>query len=193
MADLAPDVMAYYQARANTNDGFVAACSGAGYCYPDAFGAQYREGDALFREYLQLTGQTMERLDLRGVWTHTATGGRLRAFAEQVPSVAYLLPDYGRLLGVTAAEANGLMGRNVPFFRALTTFNPALGEQATRELMLRDIREYTPARRPAFMHVFVQCYPWSPTQLRSVLDELGPEYVPVRADDMAALYLEAER
>jgi hypothetical protein len=135
----------------------------------------------------------MERLDLRGVWTHTATGGRLRAFAEQVPSVAYLLPDYGRLLGVTAAEANGLMGRNVPFFRALTTFNPALGEQATRELMLRDIREYTPARRPAFMHVFVQCYPWSPTQLRSVLDELGPEYVPVRADDMAALYLEAER
>ncbi len=191
--DLLPDVVDWYGVRANANDCFVAACSGAGYCYPDAFGAQYAESDAVFDDYLALTDASMRRLGLRGLWTHTATGERLAAFAERVPSVSFLLPDYGRLAGTTAENANEVLAGRVPAFHALTSFNPDLGDAATAQLMLDDIRRYTPAARPAFMHVFVQCYPWSPTKLRAVLDELGPEYVPVRADELAELYLESQR
>ena len=78
-------------------------------------------------------------------------------------------------------------------FRALTSFDPALGEAQSMKLMLDDIRKYTPKDRPGFMHVFVQCYPWSPTRLRAMLDQLGPEYVPVRADHLAELYLQVHK
>ncbi|MBM3475824.1 MAG: hypothetical protein FJX75_21360 [Armatimonadetes bacterium] len=187
--DLLPDVMDYYYSRANETDCFVAACSGAGYCYPDAFASQYADSDAIFRDYLALTDASMQRLGLQGVWTHTATGERLAAFARDVPAVSFMLPDYGRLPGTTAGNANEVLADHVPIFRALTTFNPDLGDAATMKLMLDDIRRYTPAERPAFMHVFVQCYPWTPSKLRTMLDRLGPEYVPVRADEMARLYL----
>jgi hypothetical protein len=192
--DLLPDVTDYYQySRANENDCFVAACSGAGYCYPDAFASQYADSDAVFRDYLAFTDASMQRLDLRGVWTHTATGRRLAAFAEGVPAVSFMLPDYGRLPSTTGGNANEVLANHVPIFRALTTFNPDLGDAATMKLMLDDIRRYTPAERPAFMHVFVQCYPWSPSKLRTMLDALGPEYVPVRADHLAELYLQSQR
>jgi hypothetical protein len=192
--DLLPDVTDYYQySRANENDCFVAACSGAGYCYPDAFASQYADSDAVFRDYLAFTDASMQRLDLRGLWTHTATGRRLAAFAEGVPAVSFMLPDYGRLPSTTGGNANEILAEHVPVFRALTTFNPDLGDAATMKLMLDDIRRYTPAERPAFMHVFVQCYPWSPSKLRTMLDALGPEYVPVRADHLAELYLQSQR
>ncbi|MBM3498155.1 MAG: hypothetical protein FJX74_05745, partial [Armatimonadetes bacterium] len=189
--DLLPDVVDWYRTRANDSDGFVAACSGAGYCYPDAFASQYADAEALFRDYLALTEVSMARLSLRGLWTHTATGERLGAFAQQVPSVSFLLPDYSRLPATTAENANEVLAGRIPSFRALTSFNMDLGEAATMQLMLDDLRAYTPVQRPAFMHVFVQCYPWSPTKLRGVLEALGPEYVPVRADEMARLYLES--
>ena len=41
------------------------------------------------------------------------------------------------------------------------------------------------------MNVFVQCYPWTPSKLKQVLDALGPEYVPVRADHLGELYRRA--
>jgi hypothetical protein len=188
--DLLPDLVDHYYSRANGTDCFVAACSGAGYCYPDAFASQYADSDAVFGSYLKLTDHAVRRLDLHGVWTHTASGARLAAFA---PSIAFMLPDYGRLPTTTAQNANEVLAGHVPIFRALTTFSPSLGEAATRQLMLDDIRRYTPAGRPGFIHVFVQCYPWTPTKLREVLDELGPEYVPVRADHLAELYLQSQR
>ena len=191
--DLVPDLMDYYYSRANENDCFVAACSGAGYCYPDVFGSQYADQAGVFSDYLKLTDMAMQPLDLRGIWTHTTTGERLEALARDVPMVSYLLPDYSRAATTTAANANRLAASDVPAFHALTSFNMNLGEAATMQLMLDDIAKYTPAERPAFMHVFVQCYPWTPTKLRAMLDALGPEYVPVRADHLAELYLQASR
>ncbi|MFQ6099036.1 MAG: hypothetical protein ACE5O2_15000, partial [Armatimonadota bacterium] len=189
--DLMPDVMDYYYSRANQNDCFVAACSGAGYCYPDFYADQYGEGAAVRAEYLALTERYMRRLDLNGVWTHSATKQRLAAFAEHISEMKFLLPDYSRLPTTTAENANERLAAGVPAFHALTAFDPKMGQEETIRLMLDDIRKYTPGERPAFMHVFVQCYPWSPTLLRQMLDELGPEYVPVRADHLAELYMRA--
>ncbi|HJN18405.1 MAG TPA: GxGYxYP family putative glycoside hydrolase, partial [Armatimonadota bacterium] len=188
--DLMPDIMDYYYARANGGDGFVAACSGAGYCYPDAYGRQYADQDTVYEGYLDLTNRAMERLDLRGVWTHTATGQKLRDLAERVPMAEYLLPDYSRKPTTTAANANYAIG-DVAVFHALTSFNVNLGADATMKLMIDDIRGYTPTERPGFMNVFVQCYPWTPSKLKQVLDALGPEYVPVRADHLGELYRRA--
>jgi hypothetical protein len=185
--DLVPDLMDYYYSRANENDCFVAACSGAGYCYPDFYADAYARLSEVFRDYLLLTSRYMRHLDLGGVWTHSATSARLAAFAARVPEVEFLLPDYGRLPTTTAESANEVLPRDVPAFHAVTTFNPEIGPEATMRLMLDDVRRFTPKERPAFVHVFVQCYPWTPTLLRQMLDQLGPEYVPVRADHLAAL------
>jgi len=81
----------------------------------------------------------------------------------------------------------------VPSFRAITSFDPKGGSERALELLVSDIRKYTPPQRPAFLNAFVQCYPCSPTLLREVLDQLGPEYVPVLPEHLAALYEAASR
>jgi hypothetical protein len=71
-------------------------------------------------------------------------------------------------------------------------FDPKGDSDRARELMVEGIRKFTPKTRPGFLNAFVQCYPASPTMLKQVLDELGPDYVPVLPEHLAQLYLEAQ-
>jgi hypothetical protein len=189
--DLIPDIMDYVRDRASVNDCFVTACSGVGYCYPDVYGEQLADPQGTFDGFVKRTGEYMEQHDLHGLWTHTASGAPLREFAARIPVLRYALPDYGRAATTTAGNAIAVLPRGVPAFHAVTSFNLALGQEATMKLMLDDLRAYTPPTRPAFMHAFVQCYPWTPTRLQQVLEQLGPEYVPVRADELGRLWAEA--
>ncbi len=199
--DLMPDVMDYYYRKAGTNDTFVCACSGVGYCYPGPYASRYDHPERVFAGFLDLTRRYMSRLDERGVWTHSADAERLSRYAAALPGLQYLLPDYGRAPDTTADNAaslvlgptgmSGLPAGGVPSFRAIATFDAKGDSARALELLVSDIRQYTPKRRPAFLNAFVQCYPCSPTLLRQVLDQLGPQYVPVLPEHLAALYREA--
>jgi len=189
--DLMPDVMDYYYRKAGPNDAFVCACSGVGYCYPEAYASRYDHPDRVFDGFLDLTRQYMERTDERGLWTHSAGEDTLRRYAAALPAAEYFLPDYGLQPDTTVANANSLVG-GVPAFHAVCGFDPKGGPERARELLLADIRRFTPTTRPAFLNAFVQCYPVSPTLLKQVLDELGPEYVPVLPEHLAALYRQAQ-
>jgi hypothetical protein len=191
--DLMPDIMDYYYTHATDRDCFIAAPSGAGYCYPDFFASQYADPKAVFSRYADLTDEYMRRLDLHGLWSHITTDTRLNAFAENVPSISFLMPDYGRLPGITAENANTVVGRGVPVFHALTSCDMNQSDDSAMRLMLDDIRRFTPAQRPGFMHVFVQCYPWNVTRLQMMLQQLGPQYVVVRGDHLAQLYMQSRK
>jgi len=190
--DLMPDLMAYYYRQAGPNDTFVCACSGVGYCYPGPYAGRYDGPSRVFRGFLDLTAQYMNRMDLRGLWTHSADAEHLRRYAAELPGLRFLLPDYGRQPDTTADGATSMIA-GVPSFRAITSFDPKGGPERALELLVSDIRKYTPAQRPAFLNAFVQCYPCSPSLLREVLDQLGREYVPVLPEHLAALYEAARR
>lgn len=185
--DLMPNIMDYYYRKATENDAFVCAVSGVGYCFGDVYGRQYAQPDRLFDAFLDVTHQYCQHMDLCAVWTHSTTGTRLRSVAERVPGLVCLLPDYGLQAGVDYERANEMVS-GLPVFRALTTFDPKVWGDQVIENMLSDIRHATPEHRPAFMHVFVQCYPWTPTMLRTLLDRLGPGYVPVLPQQLAELF-----
>jgi hypothetical protein len=187
-----PDLMDYYYRRAGANDTFVCACSGVGYCYPGPYATRYEHPERVFAGFLELTQQYRGRLDLRGVWTHSADTEHLRRYAAGLPGLRFFLPDYGLQPDTTPANAAAMVG-GVPSFRAIASFDPKGGSDRARELLVGDVRRYTPDRRPAFLNAFVQCYPCSPTLLREVLDELGPEYVPVLPEHLATLYEAASR
>ena len=190
--DLMPNLMDYYYRKAGANDTFVCACSGVGYCYPGTYGSRYSQPERVFQGFLDLTRQYMRSLDERGLWTHSADAERLRRYAGGLPGLQYFLPDYGRQPDTTVANATGIVS-GVPSFRAVATFDPKGGSERALELLVGDIRKYTPPQRPAFLNAFVQCYPCSPTLLKQVLEQLGPEYVPVLAEHLAALYQAAGR
>ncbi len=190
--DLIPDLMDYYYTKSSQQDCFLCACSGAGYCYPDTFASKYVEQSKLYTAYLKLTDRYMKQLDLHGLWTHTASGARLDELARQTPAAAYLFPGYGRQLNVTPDIANTVAGDGVPVLNAVTAFDPAADDAANLKSMLADIRAFTPAVKPAFLNVFVQCYPWSPTKLKKMLAELGSDYVVVTADQLSQMYRQSK-
>jgi hypothetical protein len=190
-SDLMPDLMDYYYRKAGPNDTFVCACSGVGYCYPYPYATRYQHPERVFKGFLDLTAKYMKRVDERGVWTHSATADMLKVYAAALPGAKYFLPDYGVCPDTTVDNMDSVV-LGIPAFRAVCGFDPKGDSDRARELMVEGIRKFTPKTRPGFLNAFVQCYPASPTLLKQVLDELGPDYVPVLPEHLAQLYLEAQ-
>jgi hypothetical protein len=112
----------------------------------------------------------------------------LRIYGEKL-DLKCILADYGRLPDINSYEkAVFLLPSGVPVFRSLTTFDPEGGERKSFALLLEETRKFTPETRPAFMHIFVQCYPMSPSLIKRLWDGLGKEYVPLRPDHLAELF-----
>ena len=56
------------------------------------------------------------------------------------------------------------------------------------DFMIKDIREWTPKTRPAFLHGFLGNWLKSLAPLELVVQGLGPEYVCVRPDQLPGLF-----
>ncbi len=187
---LLPDLVDYYYSTSTPNDDWMCAVSGVGYTYPDSYGKRYvdRDRERIYDEFLDQTADYMARCDLRGAWIMNATRPEIISrFAERIPNLESLFPDYGRRL-LAAEDLVYPTARNAPVFHAATTWS----EQDTREeridRMVRDIREMTAGPRPAFAHAFVLNWFADLSLLAEVKDRLGPDYVCVRPDHLASLY-----
>jgi hypothetical protein len=58
--------------------------------------------------------------------------------------------------------------------------------------MIKDIREWTPKNRPAFLHIFLGNWLKTLDVLELVQKGLGPDYVAVRPDQLPVLYAQAQ-
>jgi len=187
---LIPDVVDYYYRTATPNDCFLGAVSGVGYTYPDLYGQRFREPDRqrVYDEFLDQTATYMQRCDLKGLWVMNATRPEIISrYAERIRFLEALFPDYGRRV-VGAEEATYPTARNVPVFHAVTAWRmEATREERVAELVA-DVRRMTPAQRPAFLHLFVLNWFADLPLLQEVLKELGPDYIAVRPDHLAALW-----
>lgn len=189
---LLPDIVHHYFATATPQDAFLGAVSGVGYTYPDLYGQRFRDGDRqrVYDGFLDQTAEYMRRSDLRQLWIMNATRPEVIArFAERIPELDALFPDYGRRV-LSGAEATYATARNVPVFHAIGRWAEGLKREQQIANLVAEIQELTPQQRPAFLHFFVLNWFADLPLLREVLQQLGPDYVAVRPDHLAQLWRE---
>ncbi len=188
-----PTILDWYYKHAAPTDCFLGAVSGIGYTYPDFYATRYRGRMRIFDGFLAQTAEAMKLLDLDCIWIMNATKPELiQRYADKMPFLRGIFPDYSRRGGMTYERAV-YRARQAAVFHALTRWNPSFGRDQHVQMMVDELRQFTPPTRPAFLHAFVINWFFCPDMLAEVAQRLGPEYVPVRPDHLAELYLEAAK
>lgn len=188
--ELMPPVAGHLLETATPNDHWFAAISGAGYVHPyRAFMARTPDPEAAWAEYLGLTDRLMRRAGLAELGLYTdawkpfdraAMDPVTRRFAGGVPEARLLMLGMGRDDGMNAENGTySVGGRDVMTAHILTrwpTDYAKLDRAARIERLAAEIREQTPAARPAFMQVMALSWAYGPGEIADTLAALGPEY-----------------
>jgi len=196
-SELIPDIVSYYYDSATPDDEFLSAVSGVGYTYPVLYGDRYSDRDRqkIFDGFLQQTATYMKRSDMTDLWLHNDnTPDIFSRYAEQIPFLNAIFSDYGKRVS-TYAQATYPTDRSVGVFHAVTScpaFDEArrLGNATRIKQMVDDIHTMTSSDRPAFMHAFLMNWFLDLSTIQAVMDQLGPNYVAVRPDQLGLLYRE---
>lgn len=190
---LLPAVVDYYYRTSTPHDSWMTAVSGIGYTYPDHYGKRFRPQDRLrvYDDFLRQTQAGMVPMDLDMAWIMGISEPDLIArYAQQVPSIQALFPDYGRRV-TRYEDATYLTERNVPVFHAVLAWPEGLSREERLADLVRQVKLMTPLQRPAFLHLFVLNWFADLPLLKELLQRLGEEYVAVRPEHLAQLYLQA--
>jgi hypothetical protein len=200
-SDLIPDILDYFYRHATPNDVFVNALTGVGYIREAVYLERLpqSEQEAAWKQYIELSRRYFKRLDLSLLTTFEAfqlmPPKTLARFTE-LPGIKAIYRNYARF-GDTTVENAATELNGVPIFRAILegNFELATPEDIRRSAaaIARQIRQFTPARRPAFLHLSLTNWFVDMRVLVEVEKALGPDYVAVRADHLPALYLEAKK
>ena len=192
--DLMPDILDYFYRHASPNECFVNALTGVGYIWEDNF-AEFLPAERqkqVWDDYVRYSGEFRARLDATVMSTiFEMSPDKLAKFAG-IPGLEGIFANYGRMAGTTR-ENEVFVSAGKPVFRAINSCPP--GDTSTPEgcrqaadFMIKDIREWTPKNRPAFLHIFLGNWLKSLDSLERVVNGLGPEYVCVRPDQLPRLY-----
>lgn len=190
---LIPAVVDYFYQTSTQQDDWMTAVSGVGYTYPDHYAKRYRPEDRMkvLDDFLKQTHQTMVPMDLDAAWIMGITDPELIArYAQAVPSVRALFPDYGRRM-TRYEDLNYLTEGNVPVFHAALMWPENLEREERLADLVQQVKMLTPSKRPAFLHLFVLNWFADLPLLRDLQRRLGDEYVVVRPNHLAQLYLQA--
>ena len=198
-SDLIPDILDYFYRHASPNDVFVNALTGIGYIHESVYLERLPKSqqEAAWKQYMELSCRYFKRLDLSLLTTFEAfqlmPEKTLARFTE-LPGIKAIYRNYARL-GDTTVENAATELNGVPIFRAIldTGFSLATPEDIRRSAadIAKQIRQFTPAKRPAFLHVSLTNWLVDMRVLVEVEKELGPDYVAVRADHLPALFSRA--
>jgi hypothetical protein len=199
-SDLIPDILDYFYRHATANDVFVNALTGVGYIREAVYLERLptSEQEAAWKQYIELSRHYFKRLDLSLLTTFESVQlmpqKTLARFTE-LPGIKAIYRNYTRIADTTVENATTELN-GVPIFRAVLdgSFSVATPEDIRRSAaaIARQIRQFTPTRRPAFLHASLTNWFVDMRVLVEVEKVLGPDYVAVRADHLPALYREAK-
>lgn len=206
--DTMPDILDYYYKHARPGDCFINALSGAGYIHEDLFANNYREDDRkqILAEFVRLSGVYREKLDASVLATFAEMHPERLAKLAAMEGIRGVMANYGRTHSTTPQNlVTESAGR--PVFRAMNrqprplnpvgganlnlpvglTFTP-FGKRNAVDFAIEEIKRWTPAERPAFIHVFLANWLTEMEMAADIAKGLGPQYVAVRPDQLIALY-----
>jgi len=192
-----PSILDYYYKHAQTGDCFINALTGVGYIQEENYADNYpsEERERIWLEYLKLSEIYRERIDASAMSTIAEMRPELLARLAGIQGLKGIFANYGRTRVTTAenlvTEVNG-----VPVFRAVNrspadlTFTP-WGRRDAEFFMINEIKRWTPASRPAFIHVFLANWMTHLEMAENIVNGLGAQYVAVRPDQLIRLYNQA--
>ncbi len=189
-AEIMPDVVEYLYRTRTPNDEFVCSTAGIGLQTPSLYGKDlYANHQAVYDEYLKLTGEAMDRLGMQIVHLGDTSGvpwtrADFDEWARKLPNLDGIIGDYGPALGVSSSRATFTVARGVSVLRALAAPGNSAPNDQSAKLLADAIRDVVPKERPAFVHICLINWFNSPTVVVDALKLLGPEYVPVLPSEM---------
>lgn len=185
LLDVAPTWARWYYERAGPNDEFLCDVSGVGYMYPPDFAANLKDRRGATRGFYDWTQTYMDRMDMKTLRLMNVDAPAIAQVGRDMPGVKFLMPDYGFQGEKTYPEFTYTLPTGQPAFRAIM-YGP--GPQSLAD----QIRSRVGAQRPAFINAFVWNWGSSLSDLKKMLDILGPDYVPVTPSQLNALYEQAQ-
>ena len=189
-----PDILDYYYKHAGPGDYFVNALSGVGYIHEDDYAANYpsEQREKIWREYIELSERYLARLDSKVLAVYSEMEPRRMDMFAGMSGVKGIFANYSRSHETTLANQTSTVD-GIPWFRAVNdspgsfTFTPRARQSAV-DFMVDDIRRWTPPARPAFLYVFLANWLTEMGMAQTIAQQLGSNYVPVRADELVSLY-----
>ena len=190
LIDLAPTMARWYYEHAAPTDEFFCDVSGAGYIYPRDWATALPNREEAFKNYWDLTQAYMTRMDLRGLrimgFDTNPMRDTIAAVGADVPKVPFLLPDYGPRGSQTYPEATYSLPTGQSVFRAVAY-------DGGGEKLAQSVRDRVGDVRPAFVNAFIQNWGARPSDLKKMLDTLGPDYVAVTPSQLDGLYRQSQK
>jgi hypothetical protein len=170
------------------------ALTGMGYIHEDDYAANFPpdEREKIWREYLRLSGIYRARLDTTVMSTYSEMKPETMALWARTPGIEGIFANYGRSHSTTLENLLTVV-EGKPVFRAIDrppgpfTFTPSARRDA-EFYMINEIKRWTPARRPAFLHVFLANWLTSLDMAENIVKGLGSDYIVVRPDQLPQLY-----
>jgi hypothetical protein len=197
-ADTMPDILDYYYKHARPGDCFMNALSGVGYIHEDIFAdnfpPEYRE--EILREFVRLSGIYRAKIDATIMATFAEMRPERMERIAAIPGIKGIVANYGRT-HATTQENLITSAADKPVFRSVNrgpgdlTFTPYGREEAQR-FVIGEIRKWTPAERPAFLHVFLANWLSQVGMAEKIAKGVGPEYVFVRPDQLLSLHEQSQ-
>jgi hypothetical protein len=198
VSDLMPDVADYYYKHARPGDCFVNALTGAGYIWEEWYAKGYpvEQRQKILRDYQQLSAQYRQRIDAGVMSTGNEMPSDLLELFAGEKGIRGIFANYVRSQETTphnlVSEVAG-----VPVFRdamGLASWLSgdmdftAYSQAETVRNVIAEIKQWTPAHRPAFLFVGVNNWLREMGTLTEIVNGLGSEYAAVRPDQLVGLY-----
>ena len=185
LIDVCPPVVQWFYERAAPTDEFFCDVSGVGYISPSDWGRALKNEPAVFRRFFDWTQEYMTRLDMKTIRINDVGPAQIARVGANLPGTSFLMPDYGFAGERAYPELTYALPTGQTVFRA-ATFGPE-GHKLADE-----VRSRIGAARPAFFNVFVQNWGSRMSELKQMLEILGPDYVAVTPSQLNALYRQAQ-
>lgn len=185
LIDTAPTWARWYYEHAKPNDEFICDVSGVGYMYPPDYGVNLKDRASALKNFYGWTQTYMQRMDMETVRFMNVDAAAIAQAGPLLPQVPFLMPDYGFQGEKTYPEFTYTLPTGQPVFRAIM-YGP--GAQGLAD----QIHSRVGTTRPAFINAFVWNWGSKLSDLKKMLDILGPDYVPVTPSQLNALYHQAQ-
>ena len=152
--------------------------------YPPDFAANLKDKDGALKDFYGWTQTYMQRMNMETARFMNVDAPAIARAGQDLPNVKFLMPDYGFQGEKTYPEFTYTLPTGQPVFRAIM-YGP--GAQSLAD----QIRSRVGTQRPAFINAFVWNWGSKLSDLKKMLDILGPGFVPVTPSQLNALYQQA--
>lgn len=194
--DLIPVVAEWYYDRAVPGkDEFLCDVSGIGYVYPEMYAEKYPGNrEDIFIEYLELTKNYMNRMDLEHIRTYFDTpdynpDGYISKFFEAIPGLQAVWDGYCRrntkYHGPYEAQTYSIDGN--PVFSAVMKAGWIYGNSI--DDFYRDVHEVVGDTRPAFVNGALINWDFRMDKIKELYNNKQEDMVFVTPSQLAELYL----